>query len=83
MNKPGEDQSDAIDREVNREREKRMSQAEVLVLLGIGRVSLWRLRRDDASFPKPTDLRSRALSYWREEIAAWIAENRPERAPFL
>ncbi|MBE3027379.1 MULTISPECIES: helix-turn-helix transcriptional regulator [unclassified Janthinobacterium] len=53
------------------------SYSDVLEILGISRVTLWRWLRDDGSnFPRPVCLGKRKLGFVQSELDAWIAGNR-------
>lgn len=53
------------------------SYIDVLELLGVSRVTLWRWLRDENSkFPRPVRMGKRRLGFVEDEVNAWIAENR-------
>lgn len=53
------------------------SYSDVLKLLGVSRVTLWRWLRDDTSnFPRPIRMGKRKLGFVEDEVNAWIAGNR-------
>ncbi|HQX52735.1 MAG TPA: AlpA family phage regulatory protein [Planctomycetaceae bacterium] len=51
-----------------------LSEAEVIAIFGIARSTLFRLRRDDPTFPKPIKIGGKITRWTREKIEAWIAQ---------
>ena len=46
---------------------------------GLGRASLFRLRRDDPTFPKPIHLGKRSIGFVAAEVLAWVDAQRAAR----
>ncbi len=54
-----------------------LRQADVEKLTGFGRTTLWKLRREDPSFPKPhLPTGGRAIRYRESDVRRWMAERR-------
>lgn len=53
------------------------SYSDVLLMLGVSRVTLWRwLRDENSTFPRPVCLGKRKLGFVEAELDAWIDGNR-------
>ncbi|WP_145702572.1 helix-turn-helix domain-containing protein [Azospirillum baldaniorum] len=50
-----------------------MTEMEVRDMLGIGRTTFWRMRRQ-GGFPTPINMGTRSLRFRRHDVEAWVSE---------
>jgi predicted DNA-binding transcriptional regulator AlpA len=53
-----------------------LSPNKVAELLGISRVTLWRMRQEDDTFPSPYQITERRIGFLKSEIEAWVMSRR-------
>lgn len=53
---------------------------ELVKRLGISRTTLWRLTRNDTTFPQPMSISNRTVGWIEAEVDAWILYKRNELA---
>ena len=66
---------DEVEKRVAASGDRWLRQAEVEKIARLGRTTLWKLRREDPSFPKPKKpTGGRAIRFRESEVRRWMAE---------